>query len=50
MSKKKKARDLTTEGAIHRLFPKEIIQEAKREVAEKPKKSRKKRPMKGKGS
>ena len=32
MAKKKKARELTTEGAMRRLFPKEVREELKREA------------------
>ena len=50
MSKKKKASELTTEGLAKRLFGGAAVQEAKRQVAEKPKKSPRKPPMKKKGS
>ena len=50
MTKRKKAGDLTTEGLAKRLFGPEAVKEAKRQVAEKPKKSKKKRCIKKDGS
>jgi hypothetical protein len=32
VAKRKKARDLTTEGAMRRLFPKEVREELKKEA------------------
>jgi len=50
MSKKKRPRDLTTEGLAKRLFPKEVREEIKRETREKAKTSEKKGATKSKGS
>ena len=50
MSKKKKAGELTTEGLAKRLFGKAVVREAKRQLAEKPVKPRKKQLIKKKGS
>ena len=49
MSKKKKAGELTSKGLAKRLFPAEVLKEAKRELDEAAEKSEKKSPTKKKG-
>lgn len=46
MSKKKKAGELTSEGLAKRLFGAKTVKAAKKQLAEKAEKSKKKRPIK----